>query len=71
MVTSIFLTISMHIRPTKLLKVGPLNARYNFKKRLCKKYMGTNWDNDSKIKGTMITDNNKNNEKEVFSEKNK
>lgn len=59
MAISIFLTIGMHIRRTRFLKIGLLNAKYDLEGRFCEEYTSANWDNNSKIEEAMAIDNNK------------
>lgn len=60
MATPIFLTIGMYIGLTKLLKVGPFNAEYDFEEKFCEGCTGVDWGNDDEIKEAMAADNNKN-----------
>lgn len=52
----------MHIRLTRLLKIGSSNIEYDLKEKLYKKYTGVDYGDDSKIKDVMAVDNNKNND---------
>lgn len=60
----------MHIRPTRFLEVDLSNIKYNLEGRLCKKCTDTDWSDDDKTKEVITADNNKNNNKEDFREKN-
>lgn len=64
MTTPILLTIDMHIGLTKLLEVGPPNAKYNLEERLREGYTGMDWGNKGEIEEAMATDNNKDNDNE-------
>lgn len=59
MATPILLTIGMHIRPTRLLKVGLPNIKYDLEWRLCKGCTGVDWYDESKIEEAITTGNNK------------
>lgn len=54
----------MHIRLSKLLKVGLPNAKYDSKRRLGEGYTSVDWGNDSEIKEAMAVDNNKDDDEE-------
>lgn len=64
----ILLTIYMHIEPTRLLEVGYFNVKYNSKKNFIKS-IHANWGDDNKIKKDIAPNNNENNNKEDFQEK--
>lgn len=55
--------MSIYIRPTRLLKVGLLNAKYDLEGRLRKGYTGVNWSDDGEIE-TMITNDNEDDDEE-------
>lgn len=61
----------MHIRPTRLLEVGPPNAEYDLKERLRKRCTGGDCGNNGKIEEAMAADNNKDDDKEDFRKKNR
>lgn len=60
----IFLTLGMHIRPTKILKVGPLNARYELERRHYEGCINAKWGNKDEIERVMAADDNNNDNKE-------
>ena len=65
MITPIFLTINIHIGLTRLLEVGPSNAKYDLDKKLRKGCTNVDWGDDDEIEGAMAADNNeKNDEKD-------
>lgn len=61
--TPIFLTIGMHIRPTKLLEVSPPNVQYNLEQKLRKECTSADWYDYSEIEKAMAEDNNKDDDK--------
>lgn len=71
MAISILLTISIYIGLARLLKVGPLNIKYDLEEKLCKECISTDWRNDNKIKEVMVVDNNKNNNNKDHQKKNR
>lgn len=65
MATLIFLTISIHIGPTRLLEVVFPNIKYDLEEKLHEGCTSTDWGNDDKIKEVMAANNNEdNNEKD-------
>ena len=62
--TPIFITISIHIGPTRLLEVSPHNAEYYLVRKLPEECTGADWVYDGKIKETMAANNNKEDDKE-------
>lgn len=62
MTTTIFLTISRHIKLTRFLEVGFSNAKYNFERSFFKRYIDEDQSDNRKIKQVMIADHNKNND---------
>lgn len=71
MITLILLTIGMHIRLNRPLKVGHYNIKYNLKETLCEKYIKANQDNNSKIEKAMAANDNKNDDEKDFLKKNR
>lgn len=71
MVTSIFLTINIHIEPTRLLEIGLPNAEYDLKERICEGYTNNDLGYDGQIEEAIAADNNKNDNKEDPQEKNR
>lgn len=65
----IFLTIGVYIKPTRLLKVGLPNTKYNLEKKFCKGCTSIDWSDNHQIKKAIAMDNNKNNDKEDFKKK--
>lgn len=65
-VIPIFLTISIHIEPTRFLKVGFLNIKYNSKKKLYERYTSVNWHDKYEIEKVIAVNNNKNNDEKIF-----
>lgn len=61
----------MHIRPTKLLKISLSNVRYNLEGNFYKKCTSLDSNNEDKIKEVITANNNKDNNKKDFQEKNK
>lgn len=62
MAIPIFLTISMYIGPTRLLKVDLPNVNYNFEGGLRERYTNADWSDYSEIKEAIAADNNENND---------
>ena len=62
--TSIFLTIGMHIRPTRLLEVGLLTAEYDSKGRLRERCTSANWGDDNEIEEVVVADDDKDDNEE-------
>ena len=60
----IFLTIRMHIGPTRLLEVSPSNAEYDLEGKLNKRCTGANWGDDGEIKEAMAADDDKDDNEE-------
>ena len=61
----------MHIGPTRLLEIGPPNAKYDLKKRLRERYTSADWGDDGEIEEAIAADDNKDNDKENFGKKNR
>lgn len=64
MATSIFLTINIYIRLTRLLKVDLFNAKYDLEKRLYQGCTGANKSDDNKIVKVISTNNNEDDDEE-------
>lgn len=69
MAALILLTIGMYIKPTRLLEVGPLNAKYDLKGRLCKKCTIVDWSDKGKIQEAMVANNDKDNDEKHLPKK--
>ncbi len=51
--TPIFLTIGMHIGPTKVLEVGLPNTEYDLEERLHERCTSVDWANEGEIEEAM------------------
>lgn len=67
----IFLVIYMYIRPTKLLKDGFSNTKYNSEKRFCRRYTDYKWGKSAEFEKTIVADNDNKDEVKDFKKKNK
>lgn len=61
----------MHIRPTRVLKVGPSNAKYNLEGKVREEYSGADWGDNSEIEEAMAANDNKDDDQEDSQEKNR
>lgn len=64
--TLLFLIMDIYIVPIRLLEVGPYNAKYDLKEKLCKECIGVNWNNDNEIKEVIASKNYENNDEKNF-----
>lgn len=65
----IFLVIHIHIWLTRLLKNGVSKAKFDIDKRLYTGSTSLNWDDNTKIKKTIIMDNDDKDELRIYEKK--
>lgn len=61
--------ISIYIGPTRVLEVDFLNTKYNSERKLHKRCINNNWDDDSEIEKAITIDNDNDNDAEDLQEK--
>ena len=69
MATPTLLTIGMQIGPTRLLEVGPPNAKYDLEGRLREGCTSADWGNNGETEEAMAADNNKDDDEKNLQEK--
>lgn len=67
----IFLVFCMHIRPTRLLKSGAPNTKFDVDGRLRTRSISLDWDDSAKIQEVITMEKDNKDKKKDFREKNK